>query len=75
MGPLLRQAPVRSENLLHDFALQAVSETSTGLRQEAANLPVDLTPALRLESVAQTAGQSLEPGADAVCDWRRAIAA
>jgi hypothetical protein len=72
---LLRQAPVRRENLLHDFAIQAVRETSAGLRQEAGNLPVDVPPALGLERVGQTASRSLEPGADAVYDWRRAIAA
>ena len=33
--PLLRQAPVRRENLLHGLALQAVRERSAGLRQEA----------------------------------------
>ena len=75
MGPLLRQAPVRRENLLHDLALQVVRETSAGLRQEVDDLPVDVPPALGLERVGQTASQSLELGADAVCDWRRAIAA
>ena len=56
--PLLRQAPVRRENLLHDFALHAVRETSAGLRQETGNLPVDLAPAVGLERVGQTARES-----------------
>jgi hypothetical protein len=70
--PLLRQAPVGRENRLHDLALQAVRETSAGLRQEAGNLPVDLAPAPGLERAGQTASQSLELGADPVCDGRRA---
>jgi hypothetical protein len=74
-GPLLRQAPVRREKLLHDFALHAVRETSAGARQEAGNLPIDLAPALGLERVGQTESQSLELGADARCDWRCATAA
>jgi hypothetical protein len=45
------------------------------LRQEAGNLTVDFLSALGLEREAQTASQSLELGADPVCDWRRAIAA
>ena len=72
---LLRRAPVRRENLLHDFALQAVRETSAGLRQEAGNLTIDFASALGLERFCQTASQSLELSANAVSDWRRAIAA
>jgi hypothetical protein len=45
------------------------------LRQEAGNLTIDFASALGLERKAHTASQSLELGADAVCDWRRAIAA
>jgi hypothetical protein len=72
VGPLLRQAPVRRENLSKDFALHAVQ--SAGLRQEAGNLTIDFRAAWCLERVNQMASRSLEPGADAVCDWRRAIA-
>jgi hypothetical protein len=39
------------------------------------NLTVDFASALGLERKAQTASQSSELSADAVCDWRRPIAA
>jgi hypothetical protein len=40
--------------------LQAIRETSAGLRQEAGNHPVDVPPALSLKRVGQTASHSLE---------------
>ena len=46
-----------------------------GLRQETGNLPVDLAPAVGLERVGQTAREFPDLRADALCDWRRAIAA
>ena len=64
MGPLLRQAPVRGENLPKDFALHAVRQTSAGLRQEPGSLPVDFRPARCLDRIGQTASQSLELGAE-----------
>src|SRR5271165_2037496 len=73
--PLLRQAPVGPQNLSHDFALEAVRQTSAGLRQKAGDRPVDLPPAPGLGPIDQTPSQDLEPGGDAVCDWRGAIAA
>ena len=46
-----------------------------GLRHEPGDFPVDLPLAPGLEGVGQTAAKSLELGADAVCNWRRAIPA
>ena len=39
--PLVRQVPVRCENLPHDFALQTVRKSSARLRQKAGNLLVE----------------------------------
>src|SRR5271165_4711602 len=71
---LVGQAPVGLQNFVHHFALHAVRDTPAGPRQDAGNFAVDRPLARRVESVAQTVGQSPEPRADAVLDRLHLVA-
>jgi hypothetical protein len=74
-GPLLWQAPVGRQRLLHNFALHAVRDASAGAVDDAGNLPVDLPLALPSEGVGQSSREPRQLCAEAICDSRRAIAA